>query len=351
MLIPLLTFTFVGGAIADAVDRRRLGLLTETGLALVAVGFAVNAALPHPQTWLLFVLSTAGASTYCLGVPALRSLAPRLVEPDQLPAAAALEGVYGNFGAVAGPAVAGVLIASVGLVNTYLIDVATFAASLWSLWALPALPPAQDADRPSLRSIFDGFRYIGTQRAVLGIFLVDTNAMIFGMPSALFPALADTHFGGGAQTLGFLYAAPYGGALVASLLSGWVSHTRRHGIIVLVAAGLWGAAIIAFGLVESLWIALLFLALAGAADLVSAIFRSAIVLRVTPDELRGRVTGIEFAQVASAPTLGNVEAGVVASLTSLRFSIVSGGVLCVAGTVLIGLALPALRHYDARAAT
>jgi MFS family permease len=169
------------------------------------------------------------------------------------------------------------------------------------------------------------------------------------MPSALFPALAEHRFGGGAQTVGLLYAAPYAGALAASLLSGWVSHARRHGVIVLIAAGLWGAAIAVFGFVTSLALALAFLALAGAADLVSAVFRSAIVLRVTPDAMRGRVSGIEFAQVASAPTLGNVEAGGLAALTSLRFSIASGGVACVAGTILIGLLLPALRRYDAKA--
>jgi len=349
VLVPLLTFTLIGGAIADAVDRRKLALLTESGLVLVAAGFAANAALPNPRIWLLYVLSSIGASVYCLGAPALRSLVPRLVEPEQIPAASALEGVYGNLGAVAGPALAGVLIASVGLVNTYLIDLVTFSASIWSLWALPSIAPAPDAARASLRSLVDGFRYVRRQPSVLGIFLVDTNAMIFGMPSALFPALADVKFGGGAQTVGLLYAAPSGGALLASLLSGWVSHARRHGLIVLVAAGLWGTAIAAFGFAHALWLALLLLALAGAADLVSAVFRSAIVLRVTPDHYRGRVTGIEFAQVASAPTLGNVEAGVLASLTSLRFSIVSGGIACVAGTLAIGALLPALRRYDAKA--
>jgi MFS family permease len=348
VLVPLLTLTLVGGAIADAFDRRRLLLVSESGLALVGVGFAVNATLPHPQVWLLYVLSTVGASVFCLGTPAMRSLTPRLVPEEQIVSASNLNSIYSNFGAVAGPALGGILVATVGLTATYLIDVATFAASLASVWALPPVPPAHDADRPSLRSIVDGFRYVRTQRAVLGIFLVDTNAMIFGMPSALFPALADHRFGGGAQTVGFLYAAPYAGALVASLLSGWVTHARRHGLIVLVAASLWGVAIAIFGFVESLPLALVCLALAGAADLVSAVFRSAIVLRVTPDSLRGRVSGIEFAQVASAPTLGNVEAGVLASLTSLRFSIVSGGIACVAGTVLIGLLLPALRRYDAR---
>jgi MFS family permease len=181
------------------------------------------------------------------------------------------------------------------------------------------------------------------------MFLVDSNAMVFGMPRSLFPALALGRFHGGASLLGAMYAAPYAGALVASLLSGWVGHARRQGLIICVAAALWGAAIAAFGFAGSLWLALLMLAVAGAADNVSAVLRSTILLTVTPDSLRGRVLGIEFAQVASTPALGNVEAGVVASLTSLRFSIVSGGLACAVGTVLIALAFPALIRYDARA--
>jgi len=181
------------------------------------------------------------------------------------------------------------------------------------------------------------------------MFLVDSNAMVFGMPRALFPALALNRFHGGASVLGAMYAAPYAGALVASLLSGWIGHVRRQGLIVAVAAALWGAAIAAFGFAGSLWVALLLLAAAGAADNVSAVLRGAILWTVTPDSLRGRLSGIEFAQVASTPALGNVEAGVVASLTSLRFSIVSGGLLCIAGTVAIALAVPAIIRYDARA--
>ena len=184
-----------------------------------------------------------------------------------------------------------------------------------------------------------------TKQALLGIFLVDTNAMVFGMPMALFPAYG-AHFGGGARTVGFLYAAPYAGALVASLVSGWVTHVRRQGLGVCVAAAFWGVALVGFGYATALWVALGMLALAGAADFVSAVLRSTILLTATPDALRGRLSGIEFAQVASAPSLGNLEAGVVASLTSLRFSVVSGGVACIAGTVLCALALPRLVRYD-----
>ena len=349
-LVPLLTLTLIGGAIADAVDRRRLLLLTESALALTGIGFVVNASLNEPKVWALYVLGFLAASCFCLGIGAMRSLTPHLVPPEQLPAAAALNGIYLNFGAVAGPALGGILIAAIGLPWTYGLDVLSFGASLLSLLVLPSIPASPDADRPGLRSVAHGFRYLGRHRVVLGTFLVDSNAMVFGMPSALFPALAEQHFGGGAATVGYLYAAPYAGALVCSLVSGWTGHVRRQGFAVLVAAGLWGAAITAFGFAQSLPLALLLLAVAGGADLISAVFRSAILLSATTESMRGRLAGIEFAQVASAPTLGNVEAGLVASLTSVRFSVVSGGVLCVAGTVVIGLALPVLARYDAHKA-
>jgi MFS family permease len=348
-LFPLLTLTIVGGAIADAVDRRRLLFATEFLLALVAGGFAVNASLAEPRVWALYVLVTLAMSIFSLGVAGMSSVIPRLVEPHELAAANAIENVYGSTTNVAGPALGGVLIAVLGLRGAYLLDAATFAASLWSVWRLPPLPPAHDAGRPSLRTIAEGFRFVRQKNVLLGMFLVDSNAMVFGMPRALFPALAINRFGGGAGILGLMYAAPYAGAFVSSVLSGWIAHVRRQGLIVAVAAALWGVAIAGFGFAESLWLALLLLAAAGAADNVSAVLRGTILWTVTPDPLRGRVSGIEFAQVAATPAIGNVEAGLVASLTSLRLSIVSGGLACVVGTVLIALAVPALTRYDARA--
>jgi MFS family permease len=348
-LFPLLTLTIVGGAIADAVDRRRLLFVTEFLLALVAVGFAVNASLAEPRVWALYVLVTLAMSVFSLGVAGMSSVIPRLVEQHELAAANAIENAYGSTTNVAGPALGGVLIAILGLRGAYLLDAATFAASLWSVWRLPPLPPAHDAERPSLRTIAEGFRFVRQKKVLLGMFLVDSNAMVFGMPRALFPALALQRFHGGAGILGLMYAAPYAGAFVSSVLSGWIGHVRRQGLIVAVAAALWGVAIATFGFADSLWLALLLLAAAGAADNVSAVLRGTILWTVTPDPLRGRVSGIEFAQVAATPAIGNVEAGLVASLTSLRFSIVSGGLAGVAGTVLIALAVPAFIRYDARA--
>jgi MFS family permease len=348
-LFPFLTLTIVGGAIADAVDRRKLLFVTEILLAFVAVGFAANASLAHPRVWAIYVLVTLAMSIFSLGVAGMNSVIPRLVERHELAAANAIENVYGSTTNVAGPALGGVLIAVLGLRGAYLLDAGTFAASLWSVWRLPSLPPAHDAERPSLRTIAEGFRFVRQKKVLLGMFLADSNAMVFGMPRALFPALALHRFHGGAGILGLMYAAPYAGALVSSVLSGWMTHVRRQGLIVAIAAGLWGVAITAFGFAGSLWLALLLLAAAGAADNVSAVLRGTILWTVTPDELRGRVSGIEFAQVAATPALGNVEAGLVASLTSLRFSIVSGGLACVAGTVVVALAVPAFIRYDARA--
>jgi predicted MFS family arabinose efflux permease len=329
------------------VDRRRLLLFSDVALLVVTGGLLVNALLGEPRIWFLFVAEALATAAYGFQRPARNATTARLVPEHRLMAAIAVEDVVSTLARVAGPALAGGLIGVVGLAGAYGIDIATFAASLIAIWLLPRIPPEPDADRPSVQSILDGFRYVGRRKVLLGIFLVDTNAMIFGMPRALFPALAD-RLGGGAGTLGLLYAATSAGALAASLVSGWMSEVRRQGLAVCVAAAAWGVAIIFVGLAESLWLAFTFLAVAGAADFVSAVLRSNILLTATPDAMRGRLSGIELAQVASAPEIGNVEAGIVASLTSVRASIVSGGILSVVGTVVVAMAIPALVRYDAR---
>jgi MFS family permease len=346
-LVPLLFVPLVGGAFADALDRRTVVLVTETGLAAVSALFLVNALLPSPRVWPLFVLQGLAVAVYSFGRPALASLAPRLVPDEELAAANSLSSVYSSLSSVAGPAVGGVIIATAGVPWTFGIDAATYAASLLVIWWLPRLPPLEEVDRPSFRSIVDGFRFLKGRQALIGIFAVDTNAMVFGMPSALFPAIALHRLHGPASTVGYQYAAPYAGALFCSLLSGWCSHVRRMGLGITVMACLWGAAIAGFGFMTSLWPALLLLAVAGGADFYSAVLRSTMLLRSTPDHLRGRLLGIEFMQVASAPSLGDLEAGVLASLTSLRFSIVSGGFACIAGCVVTALALPKFLRYDA----
>ena len=348
-LIPLLTVSLLGGAIADAFDRRLLLIVSDLGLAAISGLLVANAAIAHPRVWALYLAEGLGTASYAIQRPAMDALVPRLVGEDNIASAAAVQGIYSSFGHVGGPAVGGILIASAGLTATYAVDVGTFAASLIAALLLPAMPPIQAIARPGLRSIAEGFRFVRSKPELQGIFAVDTVAMVFGMPSALFPAFAE-HFGGGARTVGFLYAAPYAGALLATLLSGWVVRARRQGLGVCVAATAWGAAIVGFGFAPSLWPALLFLALAGAADDWSAILRSTILLTVTPDSMRGRLSGIELAQVASAPSLGNLEAGALASLTSLRFSVVSGGLACIAGCWLFVAAVPALLRYDSQQA-
>ena len=229
---------------------------------------------------------------------------------------------------------------------TFGIDAATYAASLLVIWWLPKLPPLEDVDRPSFRAIVDGFRFLKGRQALIGIFAIDTNAMVFGMPSALFPR---SRFTGCTEPRrrSATSTRRRSGALACSLLSGWCSRVRRMGLGITVMACLWGASIAGFGFMTSLWPALLLLALAGGADFYSAVLRSTMLLRSTPDHLRGRLLGIEFMQVASAPSLGDLEAGVLASLTSLRFSIVSGGLACIAGCVVTALALPKFLSYDA----
>jgi len=349
-LVPLLAVSLVGGAIADALDRRTVALASEVGMAAVAALFLANSLLPHPQVWALFVLQALAVGVFSLGRPAMSALPPRLVPESEFLAASALEGIYNSLAEVAGPPIGGLIIVAVGVPWTYGIDCATYAASLLALWHLPSLPPLDDVERPSLRSIVAAFRFVRSRPELIGIFAIDTNAMVFGMPSALFPAIALHRLHGDAATVGYLYGAPYAGALAGSLLSGWATRLRRQGLGVTVAACAWGAAIAAFGFMTSLWPALVLLAVAGLADFYSAVLRSTMLLTVTPDHLRGRLFGIEWMQVASAPSLGDLEAGVLASLTSLRFSVVSGGIACVVGCAATALALPRFLRYDARPA-
>jgi MFS family permease len=346
-LVPLLTLTLAGGAVADAIDRRRMVLVTESLQAVGMAGLLVNAALPHPSVVALFVFATVVESCFSAGVGAMRSIPQRLLPEEVFAQAGALDSIYYGFGGVAGPALAGVIIGAAGLSVVYAIGTASFAATVVALWGLPSMAPHPDADRPSLRSIAQGFRFIVGEKVILGFFLVDTNAMVFGMPLALFPAIAARHFGN-AKLVGYLYSAPAAGALLAGLASGWVVHVRRQGMVVVAAASLWGVAITAFAFADRFWLALVLVGLAGLADQVSAIFRNAMLLALTPDRLLGRVRGIEFMQVASAPSLGNVEAGVVAYLTSIRTSVASGGLLCIAGTLASAAAFPALIRYEAK---
>jgi MFS family permease len=346
-LVPLLVVPFIGGALSDAFDRRRLIQFAELGSALCVGILLVNALLPEPRVWVLFAVVPFLAGLYGIFRPSLDALVPRLVTREELPAASALEGFRGTLGSIAGPALAGVLIATAGLPVAYAVDILTFVGSLAALWLMRSIPPPADPTRPSLRGVVEGIRYAWSRDELMGTYGVDIIAMFFGMPMALFPAIAEEF--GGAGVLGLLYAAPSVGALLATVTSGWVSRVHRHGLAVILAAATWGVAITGFGLAPSLVLALVALVVAGGADMVSGIFRMTIWNQTVPDRLRGRLAGIEQVSYTSGPLLGNLRAGVVASLASVRVSVVSGGVLCVVGIVLAAIALPAFRRYDARA--
>jgi MFS family permease len=343
--VPIFLMAFVGGALADAVDRRLMIRLTE---AILAAGTAVlifNSLLPQPRVWVLYFCAALFAAANGLQRPSLDALIPRIVSAELMPATAALRSLSGTIGMICGPALGGLLVTTFGPTINYSIDFVTFAASLAALWAMKAVPPPAGADAPSFRSIITALRYARSRPELLGTYLIDINAMFFGMPMALFPAIAES-FGG--ASVGLLYAAPAFGAMCITLTSGWTRHVHKHGAAVAIAASIWGLAIIGFGFAPALWIALLCLATAGAADMVSGLFRMTIWNQTIPDHLRGRLAGIEVVSYTTGPLLGNAESGIVARLFSVRTSIVSGGVLCVAGTALLSLLLPAFIRYDGR---
>ncbi len=347
-LVPLLATAFVGGALADFVDRRRMVLWTELGLACGSGGLALAALSGRPPVWTLYAIAAFMSALNGLQRPSLEAMAPRLVDAGEMPALSSLATLRGSVGMIAGPALGGALIASTGLASTYLFDVATFAFSLAAIRTIRAVPvPKSESDAgPTLRSVLEGFRYARSRQELMGTYVVDFVAMVFGMPLALFPAIAATR--GGAHALGLLTAAPACGALAASLTSRWTARVHRHGLAVMAAATVWGLAIVGFGFAGGLVPALLFLACAGAADCISGLFRMTLWNQTIPDTFRGRLAGIEMVSYMSGPLLGNVEAGMIAAAFNVKVSIVSGGVLCVVGVLLCALLLPRFVAYDAR---
>jgi MFS family permease len=344
--VPIVLLALVGGALADAFDRRKLIWGAELTASIVSGALLVNALLPEPRVWVLFVAAMIFAGASAVLRPPLDALMPRLVERDELKAVSAIHGSLANLATIGGPALAGVLIAATDVSVAYGLDLASFVASLTAFALLRTPPPPPDAEPPSLRAILDGLRYAVSRQELLGSYLVDINAMFFGMPFALFPALADRY--GGTQVVGLLWAAPGVGALVSMSTSGWATRVHHNGRAIVVAAAAWGVAIALFGLAQTLWLAVLLLALAGAADGVSGIFRGALWNETIPDEMRGRLAGVEMISWSSGPLLGNARAGVSASLFGLRWAVFGGGALVVAGSVALALALPRFWDYDSR---
>jgi MFS family permease len=339
---PLLVCSLLGGAVVDAVDRRVLLIWVQLARGALSVGLVVNALRPHPAIWPLYVLTGAGAGLQAVDAPARTAAVPALVRRELLPAAAALHQILMQVAQVAGPALAGLVVARASLAAAYAIDVATFTAASLLAVALRPLPPGVGAARAGIASVLEGLRFLRGRRALQSTFVIDLNAMVFGMPRALFPALGTGLFHGGAATVGLLYAAPGAGALVGAVTAGWVGSVRRQGRAVLLAVAVWGAAITGFGLATWLPAALALLAVAGAADVVSAVFRNTILQLTVPDGLRGRLSAIHIAVVTGGPRLGDVEAGAVAAIAGPSVSVVAGGLACLAGVALIAWRMPEL---------
>jgi MFS family permease len=347
---PLLVFSIIGGAFADSVDKRLLLLGVTVAALMCSLGLAVNASLDHPQLWLLYVLGAAAAGVTAVTFPVLRSLLPLLLDESVRPAAFALQSTYGSFGMMAGPAVGGVLIAAFGLTATYGVDIATYAAALLAFAGIAPSPPVGDGQRASVASVVHGLRFLRGQSVIMSVFGVDLLAMIFGMPRALFPALA-ARLGGGAVLYGFLLSSVAAGAFIASVTSGWTGRVERQGRAVLWAVAIWGAAIAVAGLTLSTALVLVCFAVAGAADMISGVYRSSIAADVTPDDLRGRISGVEIAVYAGGPQLGDVEAGVVGGLVGVPFAIVSGGAACVAAAAVFAVRVKSFTRYVSPVAT
>lgn len=345
-LIPLLAVSLIGGALADAVDRRRLLFLSQMLLAATALGLLWNSVTPEPAVWPLFVLSGINAGVSAIDSPARHAIVPGLVGRALLPSALALNQTLVNTAKAAIPALGGLLIAVAGLPFSYGTETAMFLISGVLLSRLPDVRIEGGGRKFGLDSIVEGFHALKPRRLIQATFLLDLNAMVFGMPTALFPAFGTVTLGGDAFTVGLLYAAPGIGALLGAVTSGWVPSVRRQGRAVIIAIIGWGLAITVFGFSNSVPVAVVMLGLAGAADVVSAIFRQAIVQLTIPDELRGRLSSMHMAVTAGGPRLGELEAGVVASLTSVRFSVISGGLACILGTFAIAKWSPRILSYE-----
>jgi len=350
--LPLLiTGSLWGGALGDRGNRRTLLVASAVALSALSAGLALNAGAGHHRLWLLVVLAAASAGAGGFGASVRGAVIPMLVAEDHLVAAYALNQVIFNVSMAVGPALAGLLLAGVGLSSCYAIDASTYVVLAVSTLALPALRAvATGAPTRLLRAIAEGFSYVRRHAVAQAVYLVDLNAMVFGLPRALFPAVALTLYHGGPRLLGLLYAAPGVGAVVMALLTGWVARVRRQGRLVVLVVVAWGAAMALFGLIHVVAIGLVCLGVAGATDVVSAILRNTILQRAITDEYRGRISAIQVVVVTGGPRLGDMESGAVASLTSTEISIVSGGVACVLGALALVRWRPGFWRVDALSA-
>ncbi len=346
-LVPLVVFGLYGGVLADRLDRRRLIVACEAGLACCAALLTLNALAPHPAVWPLYLVAALMMALAALQRPSLEASMPRVVPRDQLTAAAALMSMSGNVSYLAGTTLGGVLAAGPGPEYVYGLDTVSFVISFGFLWLVRPLPAPAAEHQPAagLRSVLAGFAYARRRQDLLGSYLADLSAMALAYPAALFPFVAaNLH---APWAVGLMFAAPSAGALAITVTSGWMGRVRRHGIAIAASAATWGLLITGFGLAPDIWAALGFLVLSGAADMVSGIFRDTLWNQTIPDRLRGRMAGLELLSYSVGPSAGQIRAGAVASVTSARFSIASGGLLCAGAVGLVCLALPGFTRYRA----
>ena len=347
-LVPLVVFGLYGGAIADSMDRRRLALMSSSGLWLLSMVLMLQALVSLDSVWLLYAVVAVQAACFAVNQPTRQSIIPRLLPTNMLPAANALSMATFNLGFTVGPLLGAVLIKTGGFAAAYGADVLTFTAALYSLFRLPPMPPLGPVSRAGLGSVLEGLRFLRSAPNLRTSFVVDMCAMVFAYPRAVFPALAVLVYGGAAGTVGMLQAAPAVGALVAFGVSGWVSRVRRHGLAIVVAVVAYGAAVGSVGLTDILWVGLLGLALSGAADMVSAAFRSTMLQAAAPDAMRGRLQGVFTVVVSGGPRAGDFLVGSAAALFGEQHALMLGGAACIAGVLLSAAMQRGFLAYDAR---
>ncbi|CAA9382651.1 MAG: Uncharacterized MFS-type transporter [uncultured Nocardioidaceae bacterium] len=352
-LVPLIAFGLYGGAVADAVDRRKLALVASAGLWVLSLALVAQAAAGFDQVWLLYAVVALQSGCFAVTNPTRAAIVPRLIGKDLLPAANALNMASFNLGFTVGPLLGALAIGAGGYTFAYAIDAVTFTAALYALFRLPPIPPqpleGQSPTRPGLRSVVEGFAFLRRARNLRMTFVLDMCAMVLAQPRALFPAVAGGFFGGGVRTVGLLQAAPAIGSLLAFVFSGWVGKVRRQGMAIAVCVIVYGAAVAAFGFARALWLGVLFLALSGAADMISSAYRSTILQVAAPDNLRGRLQGVFTVVVAGGPRMGDFVAGSTAALATPTIALAAGGVACMVGVVVASARERKFLDYDAHA--
>ncbi len=350
-LFPLIGFGLYGGAVADAIDRRKLALVASFGLWSLSLVLVVQAVLHLELVWLLYVVVALQSGCFAVNNPTRASIIPRLIPKEYLPAANALNMASFNLGFTVGPLLGALAISAAGYSVAYGIDAVTFTAALYALFRLPPIPPEPVEggvlQRPGLRSVIEGFRFLRNARNIRMTFVLDLCAMVLAQPRALFPAVAGGFFGGGVRTVGLLQAAPAIGSLLAFTFSGWVSKIRRQGVAIAVCVIVYGASVAAFGFARALWVGVLLLAMSGAADMVSAAYRSTILQVAAPDNLRGRLQGVFTVVVAGGPRMGDFVAGSTAALTTPTIALAAGGLACIAGVLIASARERSFAAYDA----